>query len=119
MCGLGFRIKFPHVSLQLALGHGEFALRLLASQVSLYHLAPRRAPVPYGDIQRGSHGVAKVPRPIRLVRSKMRRVDAVKIIERERGKVSALCGGYLELGRLETCRRGPNIRVPVLRRLDE
>ena len=53
------------------------------------------------------------------MRGKVRRINAVKIIERQRGKVCALSGRYLKFGCLETRRRGANIRIPILRFLDE
>src|SRR6478672_9655634 len=42
-------------------------------------------------------------------------INAVKIIKRQRGKIRALRGRYFEFGCLKTRRRGPNIRVSVLR----
>src|SRR5207253_32532 len=94
-------------------------LRLLAPEVSLYHLAVRGAPVPYGNVQRGRHSVAKVARSIRFARGKMGRIDAVEIVERKRRKIRALRGCDLELCRLEAGSRGAYVRVPALRRLHE
>ncbi len=84
--------RVSHIRLKFALGHGEFTLRLLAPQVGLHNFAASRAPVPYGDIQCGSHSIAKVTRPIRFVHGEMRCINAVKVIERKRGKICALGG---------------------------
>ena len=84
--GFGFSIQFSHICLEFALSHGEFALGLLASQVGLHYFAARRAPIPYRDIQRRRHRIAKVARAIGLMRREVWRINAVKIIERQRGE---------------------------------
>src|SRR5882672_4696933 len=88
-------------------------------EVGLHHLAARRAPVPYGDIQSSDHGIAKVAYSVGLMCSEVGRINTVKIIECERGKIRALGGGHVEFSRLEPSHRGANIWVPALRCLNK
>ena len=113
---MGLVVQGMQLGQQLALGEGQFDLRLLAQQGSLFQFAAIRPPVPHRQLQRGGGGVSQVAHRhlrswIELARGEMIGVDAIKIIQSDRRQEARPGHAHFLPRFLQGAQRGPQFGI--------